>query len=401
MRPILLTFGGLRSYRAPVEIDFTDLDLFAVIGDTGAGKSTIIEALSLALYARKTWTGGAGIEDMIADGERLFRVELTFAAADHEWRVTRSRSRGTGAGVNKLICLTAAERVDGSVAVTERVTQLIGLDHGQFTRAVVMPQGRFDELLRATPSERGKLLGSILGLDDVRAVGRAADALAGRWREPLVAARTRRAGLPVDPAAALAAAEVEVARAASRLTALQAAIDRAAAAEGLAASVRVALDRLAAAQAALPAGDGADAVATLRAAHAAGVALHRERDEAVAARDLAAAEVAAVDERATAALAGFAGRDAAVVAGGALRRSAADLAEATAMGDETQDRLAALDASPPAAAVPAVLVTGRDAAAADRDRARAADAAATAAVAVARSAWTELAVAHRRAAAAA
>jgi exonuclease SbcC len=59
MRPVRLGFAGLRSYRAPAEIDFTGLELFAIIGDTGAGKSTIIEALSLALYGRKTWSGGA------------------------------------------------------------------------------------------------------------------------------------------------------------------------------------------------------------------------------------------------------------------------------------------------------------------------------------------------------
>ena len=62
MRPITLTFPGLRSYRDTTTIDFTGLDLFAIIGDTGAGKSTIIEALSLALYAREVvvrWRTGS------------------------------------------------------------------------------------------------------------------------------------------------------------------------------------------------------------------------------------------------------------------------------------------------------------------------------------------------------
>ena len=67
MRPVSLTFSGLRSYRGQATIDFSSLDLFAVIGDTGAGKSTIIEALSLVLYGDKTWSGGR-LDQVIADG---------------------------------------------------------------------------------------------------------------------------------------------------------------------------------------------------------------------------------------------------------------------------------------------------------------------------------------------
>ena len=102
MRPRLLKLAGLRSYRQSTEISFDDLDLFAIIGDTGAGKSTIIEALCLALYGRKTWSGGGNIADLIADGEDLWRVELTFDADGHTWKVTRARRRSKASPVDKL-----------------------------------------------------------------------------------------------------------------------------------------------------------------------------------------------------------------------------------------------------------------------------------------------------------
>ena len=99
MLPVRLRFSGLRSYRAGADIDFANLDLFAIIGDTGAGKSTIIEALCLALYARKSWSGGASISDLIADGEDVMRIEFEFVADDHPWRVTRARHRAILAAV--------------------------------------------------------------------------------------------------------------------------------------------------------------------------------------------------------------------------------------------------------------------------------------------------------------
>ena len=194
MRPLLLTFSGLRSYRDTTTIDFSHLDLFAVIGDTGAGKSTIIEALSLALYAKKSWTGGpAGLADMIADGLNTMRIELRFQADDHEWVVTRARHRNASAPVDKLTSPTGGgPNVDGARQVTERVTELVGLDHDQFTRAVVLPQGRFDLLLRATERQRTEILSSILGLGDIAATRAEAERVRDTWNERAVEMRTKR-----------------------------------------------------------------------------------------------------------------------------------------------------------------------------------------------------------------
>ncbi len=224
MRPVRLEFRGLRSYRATTTIDFSDLDLFAIIGDTGAGKSTVIEALSLALYGRKTWTGGSNLEELIADGENTMAIELVFAAEGNEWIVTRSRHRNASAAVNKLECRATGEKVDGNRAVNERIEQLLGLDHSQFVRAVVLPQGRFDELLQATRTDRNKILRSIFGLDDLRRVRDDATRRRDSWRPILLEAQARRDALPPDPRAALDAALVTADRARRRLVAVTAAI---------------------------------------------------------------------------------------------------------------------------------------------------------------------------------
>jgi exonuclease SbcC len=159
---------------------------------------------------------------MIADGEEF--AEFTFIADGHEWTVTRTWNRTSTPGINKLKRSDGAEVVDGSGPVTSRITELLGLDHSQFTQAVVIPQGRFDELLRATPAQRNKLLTSILGLDEVRKVGVVADALRNDLRPELAARQSRRELLPADPVAELTRATTGALDARTRADALQRAV---------------------------------------------------------------------------------------------------------------------------------------------------------------------------------
>ena len=67
MRPLTLRMSGLRSYRSEVTIDFGDPGLIAIVGDTGAGKSSILEALFFALYGGCTWDHRA-TAPLISDG---------------------------------------------------------------------------------------------------------------------------------------------------------------------------------------------------------------------------------------------------------------------------------------------------------------------------------------------
>src|SRR5260221_3368817 len=103
MRPLTLRMSGLRSYRSEVTIDFGDPGLIAIVGDTGAGKSSILEALFFVLYGGCTWDHRA-VVPLISDGATVMQVELVFRAEDRRWRMFRSASRTGGQSRHELEC---------------------------------------------------------------------------------------------------------------------------------------------------------------------------------------------------------------------------------------------------------------------------------------------------------
>ncbi len=209
MRPLTLTLSGLRSYSARRTIDFRDIDLMAVVGDTGAGKSSILEAICFALYGTASWSGRA-VKDLVAHSADVMEVSLCFLAKGHEWTVYRSAPKGTHPPARrKLSCEALGVELDGKKDVEEKIYDLIGLSYDAFLRCVILPQGRFQELLRASDTERSKLLKGVFQLDVIERVSGWADERL-REREPQLATlRGRRDGLPADPAAEAEAAARE------------------------------------------------------------------------------------------------------------------------------------------------------------------------------------------------
>ena len=199
MRPLELTFKGLRSYRDETQVDFTGLNLVAILGDTGAGKSSLLEAICLALYNSCSWSGSAA-KPLLADGCPSMHVALRFRVGGREWTVTRVINRNTTPAVHQLVSADGLERYDGESEVNPQIVRLIGLDHDAFLRAVILPQGRFDTLLRATPAQRIPMLESILGIDQLEAVREEALAVKDRMSGPLEQLKLDRAGLRPDPA---------------------------------------------------------------------------------------------------------------------------------------------------------------------------------------------------------
>jgi DNA repair protein SbcC/Rad50 len=205
MRPLKLRVAGLRSYRSERTLDFADRSLMAILGDTGSGKSSLLEAIYGALYGACTWEG-RGLGPLIADGVKTLQIELVFTARGKTYTVSRSTSREAYPPAKHILNGPDGEHVDGDRAVTRRIEQIVGLTEKEFLRVVILPQGRFGQLLQGTAGERTPILRGILGLgalDQVRAIAdqqstELADAL-----EPLVAARAR---LYPEPAAVAAEA---------------------------------------------------------------------------------------------------------------------------------------------------------------------------------------------------
>jgi exonuclease SbcC len=167
MRPLTLAIDGLRSYRHRVEVDFTDVDLVGIVGDTGAGKSSLLEGLCVALYNGSTWDA-RGAKALIADGADVLRVELTFRADDATWLVRRAISKGAyPPPIHSLECLDDGRKFDGADAVLTEVKRLVGVDFNGFLKAVVLPQGRFQVLLQSSQSDRTTILKNILRVDQL------------------------------------------------------------------------------------------------------------------------------------------------------------------------------------------------------------------------------------------
>ncbi|MCE7870686.1 SMC family ATPase [bacterium CPR1] len=207
MRPLKLTLENLRSYRARQEISFEDLGLFAITGSTGAGKSSLLEALVYALYGSCTFDGRS-VKALISDGpgDPTMTVSLEFEARGQRWRVDRSCSEKGRNPVHCLRRLDGEGAFDGQADVDRQIRDLVGLDMSQFLKTVVLPQGRFQQLLTAGEKDRSDVLKSLLGLDDLSRVAETVQARSRKLSDLLIRARTQREALGPDPAATVAGA---------------------------------------------------------------------------------------------------------------------------------------------------------------------------------------------------
>lgn len=178
MKPRLLTITAFGPFREQQQIDFDQLDtpLFLINGPTGAGKSTILDAICFALYGETTSDRAAEqMRCQLAGGETLTEVSLTFSIGQRFYRVDRiprqmrDRARGTGQTEQKptarlwqLDNETETLLVPRGVnEVTRYIIELTGLNCDQFRQVVILPQGKFRELLLARSDEREKIFSAL------------------------------------------------------------------------------------------------------------------------------------------------------------------------------------------------------------------------------------------------
>ena len=90
MRPTRLEVEGFTSFRQNVVLDFSSLDLFVITGPTGAGKTSLIDAIIYALYGRTPRIGDKAGSDLISQGAERMRVLLEFKAGKRDYRLLRT-----------------------------------------------------------------------------------------------------------------------------------------------------------------------------------------------------------------------------------------------------------------------------------------------------------------------
>ncbi len=187
MRPTKLSVQGLTAFRRPVEVDFTDLDLFAITGPTGAGKSSLVDAITYALFGQAPRIGRS-IRELISQGEERLKVSLEFVVKGDSYRVFRESGRKSQRPpqLERLDKETGewrsedVERVRDTNAYIER---LLHMDYEAFIRSVLLPQGEFQEFLSGDRDQRRRVLDGLLRLGIYADMQRAANAIAARQKE--------------------------------------------------------------------------------------------------------------------------------------------------------------------------------------------------------------------------
>jgi exonuclease SbcC len=169
MRPQTLRIKGFTSLRDEQVVDFTDLDLFALWGPTGSGKSSVLDAMTYALYGKVDRVDHASA--LVSQGQPRMSVCFDFSADGRSYRVTRSTVAG---GTSRALLERQDEDgewtsyghgADKVRDVNKLLVGLVGLDYQAFTRSVLLPQGKFAEFLVGDANDRRKILTELLGLE--------------------------------------------------------------------------------------------------------------------------------------------------------------------------------------------------------------------------------------------
>lgn len=167
MRPVRLELEGYTAFRRPVTVDFTDANLFALSGPTGAGKTSIIEAMTFALYgAVPRLDDRRAVAPVISQNLTEARVRLDFSVGGTGYTAVRV-VRATRAGATtKEARLQRGDQVIAGNAdeVSAAVVDLLGLTFEHFTTCVSLPQGQFARFLHDKPRDRQDLLVRLLDL---------------------------------------------------------------------------------------------------------------------------------------------------------------------------------------------------------------------------------------------
>lgn len=195
MKPIYLEFCGINSFSERAEIDFRKLlefGIFGIFGDTGSGKSTILDCIGFALYGNVDRSRSGRIADIInykLDRAYVnYEFEITFEGRRRSFRVERELKRKNASQsvrVYERIGDELSVLADGVRESDKLLIGIVGLEQKDFEKCIAIPQGEFAQFVKAQRAERLKLVSRLFGLEEY------GERLSARVKEKFEEARKR------------------------------------------------------------------------------------------------------------------------------------------------------------------------------------------------------------------
>lgn len=183
MKPVLLVMNAFGPYAGRTEVPFSELGpdgIFLICGDTGAGKTTIFDAITFALYGEASGSTRTvdSLRSNFAAPDAKPSVELTFTHVGKRYKIVRSPryqhpKRGGGVATTAAdadLTLPDGSVVSGATGVTHAVTDLLGTDCRQFRQTSMIAQGEFLKLLLADSAERSEIFRRVFSTDFCRKI---------------------------------------------------------------------------------------------------------------------------------------------------------------------------------------------------------------------------------------
>ena len=176
MKPLKLNISAFGPYAGEVDLDFNNLDghrLFLICGPTGAGKSTILDAMCYALYGETSGgaRSGTALRSDYAGLDRLTKVSFTFSSGRKTYRAERvpeqkrqSKRKSDDQVTQKMesalyeIGEDGRERLITAKNVSQKAEEILGVGVAQFRQIILIPQGDFRKLLQASSDDRQKIM---------------------------------------------------------------------------------------------------------------------------------------------------------------------------------------------------------------------------------------------------
>lgn len=220
MKILKITFENINSYEGKVEIDFTDPELkkgnnqFVISGPMGAGKSTILDAITLALYGTTARLGSLTDKE---DGMELInkhsgycRSEVIYSCAKGKYKsifyMHKANKRNDG-NVQQAQCsltdITDGEPGEDKLVkaaisnLEEKTTEIIGLNYDQFVSCILIPQGKFDVFLNSDSRKKARILAKLSNTEHYRRAGEILKDEARECNEKYAKLETARDAIPV------------------------------------------------------------------------------------------------------------------------------------------------------------------------------------------------------------